>query len=66
MRRSGAEGDAELIHKLESEIAVENEMADDEGVPTSVKDYLENGPFKITDIPGQEDVVLTRQFGDEK
>ncbi len=38
----------------------------DEQLPTSVKDYLENGPFKIIDTPGSEEVVLTRQFGDEK
>jgi complement component 1 Q subcomponent-binding protein len=62
-----SEGDAELAAKLESEIQMENEMKDEQGgIPTSVKDYLENGPFEIIDTPGQEDVVLTRQFGDEK
>jgi len=40
-------------------------MADEGSLPTSVKDYLENGPFEIIDTPGQEEVVLTRQFGDE-
>jgi len=44
---------------------MENEMKDEGGIPTSVKDYLENGPFEIIDTPGQEEVVLTRQFGDE-
>jgi len=44
---------------------MENEMKDSEGVPTSVKDYIENGPFEVHDVPGQEEVVLTRQFGDE-
>ncbi|CZR64197.1 related to mitochondrial acidic matrix protein [Phialocephala subalpina] len=66
MRRSEGEGDAELVAKLESEIQMENEMKEDGGIPTSVKDYLENGPFEIIDTPGQEDVVLTRTFGDEK
>lgn len=66
MRRSEAEGDAELVAKLESEITMENEMKEDGDIPTSVKDYLENGPFAIIDTPGQEDVILTRQFGDEK
>ncbi len=61
----GGEGDEELIAKLESEIQMENEMKDAEDVPTSVKDYLENGPFEIIDTPGQEDVILTRKFGDE-
>jgi complement component 1 Q subcomponent-binding protein len=54
-----------LVAKLESEIQMENEMSDEGGIPTSVKDYLENGPFEILDTPGQEEVVLTRQFGDE-
>lgn len=67
MRREKAgEGDDELAAKLDSEIQMESEMKDAEGVPTSVKDYLENGPFEITDIPGSELVTLTRQFGDEK
>lgn len=61
-----AEGDEELIAKLESEIEMENEMKEEGGVPTSIKDYLENGPFELLDTPGQEDVTLTRQFGDEK
>ncbi|KIN01023.1 hypothetical protein OIDMADRAFT_163100 [Oidiodendron maius Zn] len=60
-----AEGDEELVAKLESEIEMENEMKEEGGVPTSIKDYLENGPFELQDIPGREDVTLTRQFGDE-
>ena len=67
LRRSKAgESDDELIAKLESEIEMEDEMQDQANMPTSVKDYLENGPFEIIDTPGQEDVVLTRKFGDEK
>jgi complement component 1 Q subcomponent-binding protein len=66
MRGSKAgEGDDELVAKLESEIRMESEIKEDDGLPTSVKDYLENGPFEIHDVPGREDVVLTRQFGDE-
>jgi complement component 1 Q subcomponent-binding protein len=65
--RRRAEGDEELIAKLESEIGMENEMKDDSGeIPTSVKDYLENGPFEVIDTPGNEEVILTRTFGDEK
>jgi complement component 1 Q subcomponent-binding protein len=44
---------------------METDMKEQEGVPTSVKDFIENGPFEIHDVPGQEEVVLTRQFGDE-
>ncbi|KAL2074057.1 hypothetical protein VTL71DRAFT_7835 [Oculimacula yallundae] len=64
-RRSG-ESDVELAAKLTSEIQMENEMKEEGGIPTSVKDYLENGPFEVIDTPGQEEVVLTRTFGDEK
>jgi complement component 1 Q subcomponent-binding protein len=60
------EGDDELIAKLDSEIQMEQEMKEESDIPTSVKDYLENGPFEIIDTPGQEEVVLVRQFGDEK
>jgi complement component 1 Q subcomponent-binding protein len=59
------EGDEELVAKLESEIQMENEMKEEGGLPASIKDYLENGPFEIHDVPGREDVTLTRQFGDE-
>jgi complement component 1 Q subcomponent-binding protein len=64
-REKSSEIDEQLLAKLESEIQMEEEMKDEE-LPTSVKDYLENGPFEIIDTPGEEDVVLTRQFGDEK
>ncbi|EKD16877.1 glycoprotein suaprga1 [Drepanopeziza brunnea f. sp. 'multigermtubi' MB_m1] len=65
-RSAPAKGDAELTAKLASEIQMENEMKDEGGVPNSVQDYLENGPFEIIDTPGEEDVILTRTFGDEK
>jgi len=58
--------DSELSAKLESEIQFETEVKENEPQPASIKDFLENGPFEIQDIPGQEDVVLTRTFGNEK
>lgn len=45
---------------------MENEMQEEGGVPASIKEYLENGPFELQDTPGREEVALTRQFGDEK
>ncbi|RKF63634.1 Mitochondrial acidic protein MAM33 [Erysiphe neolycopersici] len=59
-------GDSELIAKLSSEIQFENEMKEDFSQPTSIKDYLENGPFDIIDEPGKEEVILTRTYGQEK
>jgi complement component 1 Q subcomponent-binding protein len=64
-REKSAEGDEELVAKLDAEISMENEMKENDGIPTSVKDYVENSPFEIIDVPGEEDVVLTRKFGDE-
>ncbi|TEY63938.1 hypothetical protein BOTCAL_0149g00230 [Botryotinia calthae] len=65
-KSAAPESDAELVEKLASEIKMEEEMKELEELPTSVKDYMENGPFEILDTPGQEEVVLTRSFGDEK
>lgn len=59
------ETDDELVAKLESELQTETEMRDPNEVPISVKDFLENSPFKLIDNPGEEEVVLTRKFGNE-
>ncbi|KAK0725325.1 mitochondrial glycoprotein [Lasiosphaeris hirsuta] len=65
-RAADVETDEELSSKLASEIAFEQEVKDNEPMPASIKDFLENGPFEIQDIPGQEEVVLTRTYGNEK
>ncbi|KAK3689807.1 mitochondrial glycoprotein [Podospora appendiculata] len=59
------ETDEELSLKLASEIEFEQDVKENEPIPTSVKDYMENGPFKIHDTPGKEEVVLTRTYGNE-
>ncbi|SPQ24684.1 57533ffb-1750-4ace-bf02-ee2ad8da7cc7 [Thermothielavioides terrestris] len=65
-RAPAGEVDEELSAKLASEIEFENDVNQNEPLPASVKDFLENSPFKVEDIPGKEDVTLTRTFGDEK
>ena len=65
-REKLGESDEELALKLDSELQIEKDMKDKEGAPMSVSDYLQNGPFEVIDTPGQEDVILTRQFGEEK
>jgi complement component 1 Q subcomponent-binding protein len=65
-RAPAGEVDEEVSAKLASEIEFENEVKENEPLPASVKDFLENSPFKLEDVPGQEDVTLTRTFGDEK
>ncbi|KAI9772039.1 MAG: hypothetical protein M1840_001327 [Geoglossum simile] len=73
--------DDELVAKIESELQMEKEMRDHNELPASIKDYLENSPFKarlliyrielmltiiqIRDLAGQEEVELSRQFGNE-
>jgi complement component 1 Q subcomponent-binding protein len=64
-RAKAGEVDDELVTKLDSELAMEQDMKENSEVPISVKEYLENGPFEIKDTPGEEEVVLTRKFGDE-
>ncbi|OCL14072.1 mitochondrial glyco protein [Glonium stellatum] len=55
----------ELVAKLKSEIAMEEDMSDEENYSTNIKDYLENCPFELEEKPGQEEIVLTRKFNDE-
>lgn len=57
--------DQELAAKLNSEIALEKDNQDD-AFRDSIKEYLDNSDYQIEDVPGQEDVHLTRTFGDEK
>jgi hypothetical protein len=59
------EVDEELSVKLESELRFEGEMKENEQLPASVKDFLENSSFELLDTPGKEDVILKRTFGNE-
>jgi complement component 1 Q subcomponent-binding protein len=56
----------ELSAKLGQEISLEKSDEGPGQYSTSIKEYLENSPFEIHDIPGQEEVYLTRKFGDEE
>lgn len=58
--------DSDLSDKLAGEIQFETEMKEGESLPVSIKDFLENGPFELKDTPGMQDVVLTRNYGNEK
>lgn len=67
LRRSPAgEADSELAIKLASEMEFEQDVEQNEPMPASVKDFLDNGPFEIQDTPGKDEVLLTRTFGNEK
>ncbi|KAL5121179.1 Mitochondrial acidic protein mam33 [Pleosporales sp. CAS-2024a] len=56
----------ELVAKLQSEIAMEEDMKEDEDLSANIHEYLENSPFELEDTPGHHQVVLTRTFGQEK
>ncbi|KAK4676045.1 Mitochondrial acidic protein mam33 [Podospora pseudoanserina] len=67
LRRAPAgEVDEELAAKLSSELEFETSVKEGETLPASIKDFLENGQFELKDVPGQQDVFLTRNFGNEK
>ncbi|KAK2747284.1 hypothetical protein FQN57_002182 [Myotisia sp. PD_48] len=58
--------DVELAAKFQSELALETESGETDQVPESLKYFLDNGPFELRDTAGEEEIVLTRSFGDEK
>ncbi|KAL0939576.1 regulatory protein SUAPRGA1 [Colletotrichum truncatum] len=65
-KAASGETDAELVAKLESELQFEDEVKQNEQLPASVKDFIDNSPFELHDTPGKEEVKLTRKFGEEK
>ncbi|GAW13397.1 hypothetical protein ANO14919_027820 [Xylariales sp. No.14919] len=65
LRQAPSEVDKELAAKLASEIQYESRAKEAEPLPTSIKDFLENSPYELKDVPGQQDVYLVRKFGDE-
>ncbi|GME21983.1 Mitochondrial glycoprotein [Neofusicoccum parvum] len=54
-----------LVAKLESELNLEDDVGEPENYSDNIKDYLENSPFEIKDVAGQEEVVLTRKYNNE-
>ncbi|KAI1003146.1 hypothetical protein K3495_g5057 [Podosphaera aphanis] len=64
--RAKASGrDNELANKLGSELKMEQDM-DENLEPTCIKDYINNSPFEVIDVPGHEEVILKRTYGQEK
>ncbi|KAL9095479.1 MAG: hypothetical protein Q9165_002350 [Trypethelium subeluteriae] len=55
----------ELASKLEKELLLEKDCREQSEYSTTIKDYLDNTDFKLQDVPGQEDVVLSKKHGDE-
>ncbi|OJJ48660.1 hypothetical protein ASPZODRAFT_130769 [Penicilliopsis zonata CBS 506.65] len=62
-----AEGDVELIAKLEDELKHEKASGLDD-LDSSVQNIqyvLQNNAWEVKDIPGEQEVILTRKFGKE-
>jgi complement component 1 Q subcomponent-binding protein, mitochondrial len=54
-----------LIAKLNNERMLEVESQNDDK-QADIREFLENSPFKIHDKPGTHEIMLTRDFGNEK
>lgn len=52
--------------KLENELSLEDDVGEPENYSENIKDYLENSQFEIKDVAGNEEVVLTRKYNNEK
>ncbi|GIC86834.1 MAM33 family protein [Aspergillus udagawae] len=67
-RQSPAEGDVELAAKLEDELKHEK-ASGLEDLETSVQNIqyvLQNNSWEVKDVPGEQEVVLTKKFGKEE
>jgi Mitochondrial glycoprotein len=56
----------ELVAKLDSEIRGEKDSRNPETYSDTIEEYLKESGYQIHDTPGQEEVILSRKFGDEK
>ncbi|KAJ9603861.1 Mitochondrial acidic protein mam33 [Cladophialophora chaetospira] len=64
-REPAGQSDEALIAKLNNERSLElQSQSDDKQV--SIAEYLENSPFQLHDKAGSHEIVLTRDFGNEK
>lgn len=61
-----SEADEQLSAKLEAEIQFEAEVAKEEQMPASIKDFIEQGKYEVIDAEGKEEIRLVRNFGEEK
>jgi complement component 1 Q subcomponent-binding protein len=57
--------DVSVSQKLSEELKYENEAASSDAAPEFLKDFNAKGVWTITDTAGQDEVTLTRKFGNE-
>ncbi|KAL5042912.1 hypothetical protein BDW71DRAFT_189091 [Aspergillus fruticulosus] len=63
-----AEGDSELAAKLEDELKHEKSsgLEDLESSVQNIQYVLQNNSWEVKDVPGEQEVVLTKKFNDEE
>ncbi|OJJ60720.1 hypothetical protein ASPSYDRAFT_87297 [Aspergillus sydowii CBS 593.65] len=63
-----AEGDAELSAKLEDELKHEKSsgLEDLESSVQNIQYVLQNNSWEVKDVPGEQEVVLTKKFNNEE
>ncbi|KIW68887.1 hypothetical protein PV04_04801 [Phialophora macrospora] len=64
-REPAGQSDEALIAKLNNERQLELQSQTDDK-QAFIDEFLENSPFKLHDKPGSHEIVLTRDFGNEK
>jgi len=57
--------DIALSQKLKEELKYEKESLSEGSTPEFLKNFLEKGVWSISDVRGNDEVILTRKFGDE-
>ncbi|KAI9925662.1 hypothetical protein ASPWEDRAFT_41787 [Aspergillus wentii DTO 134E9] len=66
--RQSAEGDVELVAKLEDEVKHEKAsgLEDLESSVQNIQYVLQNNSWEVKDVPGEQEIVLTKKFGNEE
>ncbi|OOF96711.1 hypothetical protein ASPCADRAFT_206887 [Aspergillus carbonarius ITEM 5010] len=67
-KQSPAEGDVELVAKLEEELKHEKAsgLEDLESSVQNIQYVLQNNSWEVKDVPGEQEVILTKKFGNEE
>ncbi|GES57495.1 regulatory protein SUAPRGA1 [Aspergillus terreus] len=66
--QAAAEGDIELVAKLEDELKHEKAsgLEDLDSSVQNIQYVLQNNSWEVKDVPGEQEVVLTKKFGNEE
>ncbi|EEA18977.1 Mitochondrial acidic protein mam33 [Talaromyces marneffei ATCC 18224] len=66
LREPAGEVDIELSEKLADELSHEQSSGELEEPAAAIKAFLANSSWEVKDVAGEQEVVLTRKFGNEK